>query len=769
MSQPTRGSITAYKPFIPAYFARMNELHDSLAQRSTAYSRWHQSPYIFTHWIALVVLAASAGSVMLFSINAYAAESQQTIDAIVTPVKIPVDADLSSATTKFLRTLKTYQTAAAADKQAALATLLANARSRQKKMAMHVGDAPAEVEMSALPADFISQLPPEVASLMEQQTVVEAPITVRSIDYPDDRTETRFYLKTATGTVELHFKEKANGEEVPVHYQTGDIIKATGVQIGSDIALSAKDTALVKDPLPNTFGPQKLLIIPVNFQDLTQQPITPAGAKSLVFGSSTNQVNGFMQGASYGKTYFTGEVTPWVTVPVSSAGCPFNASDTYAPMIKALAQSAGYDTTQYSRFLFMFPGANCSWSGQSDTGTGNSWVESGTGGFSYPVIAHELGHNLGLYHSHSLTCGNAVTKINNIGCTFTEYGDGYDVMGASSSKGPYNAFQKELLGWLGTPGEPNITVATSSGPYFISTVTNQDQSPKALKILASALNNTYYYLEYRASDAVLVHFSQEGSGNGSELVRMGAPTNGGWPLAKGQVYTDTASGISFSIASTSPTIGASINVTMAPPDCVRAQPSIDIAPANQVGRVGAKLTYTALVTDNDSASCPATNYLIRASGYGSWPTTITPGSVLLSPGATTTAVLTTTSTADAADGPYDVYGVVIGANYDVMATSTYTVYTPPPDTTPPFVAFTYPGNGKTVSGSYVIVTATSTDNVKTTKVQFLADGKGFGTDTTSPFSMSWSLTSVAKGVHTITAVASDAAGNVATTSITVTK
>jgi hypothetical protein len=94
---------------------------------------------------------------------------------------------------------------------------------------------------------------------------------------------------------------------------------------------------------------------------------------------------------------------------------------------------------------------------------------------------------------------------------------------------------------------------------------------------------------------------------------------------------------------------------------------------------------------------------------------------------------------------------------------------PSPDTTPPTVALTAPGNGATVSGT-ITVSATATDNVGVVGVQFRLNGNNLGTeDTTDPFSLSWDTTTVPNDSHTLTAIARDAAGNTTTSSpITVT-
>jgi YVTN family beta-propeller protein len=92
------------------------------------------------------------------------------------------------------------------------------------------------------------------------------------------------------------------------------------------------------------------------------------------------------------------------------------------------------------------------------------------------------------------------------------------------------------------------------------------------------------------------------------------------------------------------------------------------------------------------------------------------------------------------------------------------------DTTPPAVSLTSPAGGAQVTGT-VAIAATASDAVGVTSVTFLVDGAAIATDTSSPYTASWSTTSVAAGSHTIRAEARDAAGNVGTSaavSVTVT-
>jgi hypothetical protein len=91
------------------------------------------------------------------------------------------------------------------------------------------------------------------------------------------------------------------------------------------------------------------------------------------------------------------------------------------------------------------------------------------------------------------------------------------------------------------------------------------------------------------------------------------------------------------------------------------------------------------------------------------------------------------------------------------------------DTTPPTVSVTAPAKGATVSGS-ITVTASASDNVGVTSVQLKLDGANLGsTFSSAPYSGTLDTTKIANGSHTLTATASDAAGNQASaTAVTIT-
>ncbi|MDP2875274.1 MAG: Ig-like domain-containing protein, partial [Holophaga sp.] len=122
-----------------------------------------------------------------------------------------------------------------------------------------------------------------------------------------------------------------------------------------------------------------------------------------------------------------------------------------------------------------------------------------------------------------------------------------------------------------------------------------------------------------------------------------------------------------------------------------------------------------------------------------------------------TAASYTTAATTSTDNGATFYVSVSNSQGSVnSATATLTVTTAT-DTTPPTVSATESGTSGTITFN-----ATATDLVGVTKVEFYVDGALKGTDTTSPYSMTFDSTTLADGNHTLVAKAYDAAGNVGT-------
>src|SRR5689334_17027960 len=290
----------------------------------------------------------------------------------------------------------------------------------------------------------------------------------------------RYFLHTAAERLELRFSSDAPA------LVSGDHIRARGLRTNGVLALtSGGSVQTLSSGLANTFGLQKTLVILVNFANNPVQPYTLSSAQSVAATTSDFDLEN-----SFGQTSLDATVVGWYTINFSSATCDYN---TISSLAEQAASAHGISVSSYPRRVYAFPQFSaCSWWGLGSVGGNPSraWIN---GSLQLRVLGHEMGHNLGLYHSHSLVCAAGT-------CTASEYGDTLDIMG--SSVGHYNAFQKERLGWLNYNISPPITTVSTDGVYWAARYETQDSDPKALKIFKgvdpSTGHNTYYYVEYRA-------------------------------------------------------------------------------------------------------------------------------------------------------------------------------------------------------------------------------------------------------------------------------
>ena len=590
----------------------------------------------------------------------------------------PASAHLAEElTVELVQAKAAYARADRRDRPKRLAALESIARERRDLLALLIESNPGEVLRLAMPKNMQMAFPASTRRFFETEVSEEGVLSVFHVDmegekYGGDRYE--YFLATASGERQLHFAKN------PTRLLTDSKIRVKGIRLGSDIALASGGSGSVitiQAALPNTLGVQKTLLILVNFSDApTLQPFTPAQGAAVVFG----EMNNYDFEVSYQQTTSVGDVTPWYTLPMTSAGCD---PTTLANQAQAAATAGGFVLSNYKRYIFAFPSNGCGWWGLGTVG-GNpskSWIFANRG-FVLPVVMHEMGHNLGLYHSHSLDCGAAV--VGSTGCTTAEYGDALDVMGGTPTVGfagnrpsaHFNSFQKERLGWLNSGISPPLTtVQNNSGQFSIANLeAPRNNTSRALKIAnqlptCNLPPTEWYYVEKReavgfdsflaelpnsVSSGVIVHRVTEGDADSSYLLDM-TPATSSWPdvqLNAGSTFTDPATGLSIQPASVG-TGFANVNITYAAPSCA-TPPRVSLSPvATQWRAPGETIDYVLTVTNTDGCQCAATAYDVIATVPGGWSsgTGQTPA---IAPGGNAQVNIGITTYASAIPGFYDI-------------------------------------------------------------------------------------------------------------------
>jgi len=652
--------------------------------------------------------------------------------------------EIARLTNEVLTTADQYNNAGLSEQAALSEKLSSLTKQRAAILSDEAKIHPKEVIQTALPAQAVAKIPDFARKCIEKRIDQVGSAEVVAT-YHDDRDPDLFYsLNDDQGhRYTLHF----SGEAPAI--QSGETVRITGVHVpcgrgtpenhhnieenASHVfedgiaqgCLQNADGACTTDPvameggtagitavaaaaLPGTLGEQTTAAILVSFQDKANTYTTTQ------LSSVLKQTSDYWYEASFKQTWITGSVFGPYTLTLSSTTCSYDAMATQA---RAAASAAGVDLSRFKRFLFIFPYTSaCSWAGLGTVGgsPSKSWIN---GSIRMGLYAHEMGHNLGLYHAKALNCGtSAITGAVGSACSTIEYGDTTDVMGQITAH--YTAFHKERLGWLGTSLSPSIQTVQMSGTYVIDPYESYAMTPKALKILKSTDPTTgaktYYYIEFRQplgfdsvfstlgtnnlAKGVVVHTGVDTNVNSSLLLNINPSYTSRYQAAlnPGQTYEDVAAGVRVQLVSYD-TTKAVVNVTMGgtAPVCTRANPTINLSPAQSAAvQSGTAVDYTVTVKNNDSSDCAASDFAVAGSVPStSWSSSVAaPMLTAIAPGGIKSTVLRVSSPVGLAAGSY-----VIGAR----ATN---------NTVPSFTAST--------SASYVVAQTGLTVSVTTDRTTY---------------------------------------------------
>lgn len=466
------------------------------------------------------------------------------------------------------------------------------------------------------------------------------------------------------------------------------------------LIISPKDIIIVQDAartaIPDSFGQQKTIVFLLNFQNQPNaRPWDQNQVKDMVF----NTINNMYYESSYQQTTVVGDVIGWYVIALNSTATCDTITNNMPVLAQTAATNAGVDLGKYTRRVYMFPNtASCTWAGLGSIGKWGNYSNAWINGYNDKrVTGHELGHNLGLWHSHFLQCPGSSTEGN---CSIIEYGDNSDIMGGGNGT-HFNSYQKEILGWLGFGSSPVIQTVTTSGSYTINPYEIKGSVPandvKGLKILKKNLPNgskDYYYLEFRQGigfDAplascgnscdftrgVLVHMGNSTDFNTSNLLDMtSADKNMNLvALLPGQSFVDPNApngGLTITADSIS-TAGAKVTIKIGtpppPPTCQRKNFTMTIAPTMQWVNRGGSANYTITVNNTDTAGCTPKTFTFYANPTTTWiRTTLSTSALSIAPGKSGTLTLNAKTSLSARPGSYTF--TVVGNTMEPPAFST---------------------------------------------------------------------------------------------------
>ncbi len=310
-------------------------------------------------------------------------------------------------------------------------------------------------------------------------------------------------------------------------------------------------------------GVKRLLILRVRFAD---QPagFEPQSEASTVAMASA--AGAFLAENSEGRFTIQTTVSPVYTLPNSAQWYRTNDVSGYAENVLAAARAVGaapqgfagnaglgaYDFREFDLEVVRYQGGPGSFAGQGYVDARGIWLKTDSAG----VLAHEIGHNLGLWHANAWRPHDPQT-ITGPGANL-EYGDAHDTMGASpGGHRHFNMLQKAQLGWIAAG---SVVQSPSEGVLAIRAhdIVSDSAFPRAVVLRSGGRD---LWLEFRRhpgwganpwiGNGLGVRWGPwDASNGGTQLLDMTpftpeAETDA--PLGPGAMFVDPVAGIALTV------------------------------------------------------------------------------------------------------------------------------------------------------------------------------------------------------------------------------
>ncbi|MDX2109151.1 MAG: PKD domain-containing protein [Verrucomicrobiota bacterium] len=313
----------------------------------------------------------------------------------------------------------------------------------------------------------------------------------------------------------------------------------------------------------NAIGSQSVLVIAVDFPDLTGDPLESAAR---IAGLAT--VEDFLEDSSLHELNLSFTTTPTLRLSMPSADYN-NRNGSEDDLMNEAIQlaishpSGNYNWNDYSHLVILFKDIGYPWAGLGYVGWSGCWVQVSDPDYWQLTTTHELGHNLGLSHAKAW---NPTSTTNPLGAgAIVEYGNAFDNMGSGGiPEGVFSGNFQYTLGWLGSTDIITASSAASSQNTYTITRVDTGLSKIAsrkysLKIpVAKSFNGLTldYWVDFRqrftdrkeAYNGLVIQLGDNGGANGASIQLDISPEtelrdDGG--LEIGRTYTDTTANVSI--------------------------------------------------------------------------------------------------------------------------------------------------------------------------------------------------------------------------------